>query len=77
MDLEANIIDLMSILDNDEINVRSYNDEASQKNDSNSDTFSGCDNNILIQATEKEAEKQIVPHYYDISDEEETSDTKR
>ena len=76
VDLEGNIIDLMSILENDKINVSSYNDEANQKYDSNSDTFSDCDNNILIQATQ-EAEKQIVPHYSDISDEEETSDTKR
>ena len=44
MDLEGNIIDLMSILENDKINVSSYNDEANQKNDSNSDTFSDCDN---------------------------------
>ena len=75
-DMEGNIIDLMSILENDKINVISYNDEANQKNDSNSDTFSDCDNDILIQATQ-EAEKQIVRHYSNISDEEETSDTKR
>ena len=60
MDLEGNNIDLMSILLNDKINGSSYNAEAKQKNNSNSDTFSDCDNNNLIQATQ-EAGKRIVP----------------
>ena len=50
MDMEGDIIDLMSIIENDDINISSFNcDKDNKKNEL--DTFSDCYNNILIEAT--------------------------
>ena len=48
--MEGDIIDLMSIIENDDINISSFNcDKDNKKNEL--DTFSDCYNNILIEAT--------------------------